>query len=185
MNRGNKANALRMNTKDTACVSLGRLLVRAYQPQKRQRGQSMIEAAFVLTMIVAVLFLGFHLVPVFLHLEAVVDAARQGANAAAEQGSLNQGCAAGITYSKQKLTDAGILKGARIAISVTPANPAHANLPYQGGNTITVSVQASIPLIWGSSQQFQSSASEEIQPGRSHWPVPPGVSINGLCNFSG
>lgn len=142
----------------------------------------MIEAAFVLTMIVAVLFFGFHFVPVFLHLEAVVDAARQGARAAAEQGSLDQGCSAGITYSKQKLSDAGILKGAHITISVSPLN---ANPLYQRGNTITVSIQASIPLIWGSSAQFQSSASEEIQPGRSHWPVPPGVSISRLCTFSG
>ena len=142
----------------------------------------MIEAAFVLTMIVAVLFFGFHFVPVFLHLEAVVDAARQGARASAEQGSLDQGCSAGITYSKQKLSDAGILKGAQISISVSPPN---AKPLYQRGNTITVSIQASIPLIWGSSAQFQSSASEEIQPGRSHWPVPPGVSISRLCTFSG
>ena len=142
----------------------------------------MIEAAFVLTMIIAVLFIGFHLVPVFLHLEAVVDAARQGARAAAEQGSLAQGCSAGVTYSKQKLSDAGVLKGAHITIMVTPPN---ANPLYVKGNTITVTVQATIPLIWGSSAQFQSSASEEIQPGRSHWPVPSGVSINGACNFSG
>lgn len=142
----------------------------------------MVEAAFVLTMIIAVLFIGFHLVPVFLHLEAVVDAARQGARAAAVQGSLDQGCAAGVSYSTHKLADAGILKGARITITVSPPN---AVPPYQRGHTITVSVQATIPLIWGSSTQFQSSASEEIQPGRSHWPVPPGVSLNGLCTFSG
>lgn len=142
----------------------------------------MVEAAFVVTLIVAVLFIGFHLVPVFLHLENVVDAARQGASAAAVQGSLDQGCAAGISYSTQKLADAGILQGAHITITVAPANAVPL---YQRGHTITVSVQATIPLIWGSSTQFQSSASEEIQPGRSHWPVPLGVSLNGLCTFPG
>lgn len=142
----------------------------------------MIEAAFVVTMIIAVLFIGFHFVPVFLHLESVVDAARQGARAAAEQGSLDQGCAAGVIYSKQKLTDAGILAGAQIEITVSPPQ----SVPlYKRGNTITVSVRAVIPLIFGGTNQFQSSASEEIQPGRSRWPVPPGVPLNRLCTFTG
>ncbi|HEX6780010.1 MAG TPA: hypothetical protein VF099_17510 [Ktedonobacterales bacterium] len=184
MNTSNQFTSTQTGARDAARVLAARPRGSARQQRKRQRGQSMIEAAFVLTMIVAVLFFGFHFVPVFLHLEAVVDAARQGARAAAEQGSLDQGCSAGITYSKQKLSDASILKGAHINTSVTtivdPKKP-----PYTRGNTITVTVQASIPLIWGSSTQFQSSASEEIQPGRSHWPVPPGVSISRLCTFSG
>jgi hypothetical protein len=142
----------------------------------------MIEAAFVVATVIVLLFIGFHLVPMFLHLETVVDAARQGANAAAVQGSLDQGCAAGISYSTQKLADAGILQGAHITITVAPANAVPL---YQRGSIITVSVQASIPLLWGGSTQFQSSASEEIQPGRSHWPVPRGVSLNGLCSYSG
>jgi hypothetical protein len=145
----------------------------------------MVEAAFVVSLIVAVLFIGYHLVPVFLRLEVVVDAARQGARAAAVQDSLDQGCGAGISYSKQKLADAGILAGAQIVVSVTPLDAAHALPPYQSPNTITVSVQATIPLIFGGTTQFQSSASEEIQPGRSHWPVPPGVPINRLCTFTG
>jgi Flp pilus assembly protein TadG len=162
--------------------SISTHLARTTARRKRQQGQSMIEAAFVVTVVVAVLFIGFHFVPVFLHLEAVVDAARQGARAAAEQGSLDQGCAAGISYSKQKLTDAGILTGAHIEITTSPAGAVPA---YRSGNTITVSVQATIPLIFGGTTQFQSSASEEIQPGRSHWPVPPGVPLNKLCAFSG
>jgi hypothetical protein len=150
--------------------------------RKGEQGQSLIEAAFVVTMMIVVLFLGFHLVPIFLHLENVVDAARQGAEAAAVQGSLDQGCAAGISYSTQKLADAGILQGAHITITVSPPDAVPL---YQRGHTITVFVQATIPLIWGSSTQFQSSASEEIQPGRSHWPVPSGVSLNGLCTYPG
>ena len=142
----------------------------------------MIEAAFVVTMLVAVLFLGFHLVPIFLHLEAVVDAARQGARAAAVQGSMDQGCAAGMSYTKQKLADAGVLTGAHVEITVSPHDPV---TPYKGGYTITVSVQTMIPLIFGGTAQFQSTASEEIQPGRSHWPVPPGATLDRLCTFSG
>lgn len=149
-----------------------------------QRGQSMIEAAFVVSLLVIILFLGYHFLPLFLHLESVVDAARQGARAAAEQGSLDQGCAAGISYSEEKLADAGILGGAHITVAVTkvvdPLQP-----PYTAGNVITVSVQATIPLFWGATSQSQSSASEEIQPGRSHWPVPSGASLTGLCSFSG
>ncbi|GEM_PF-3515716 len=180
MNSSASVSGMQAGARDTKRASRKRLPSQAHC--QRQRGQSLIEAAFVLTTLVVLLFIGFHLVPVFLHLEAVVDAARQGARAAAEQQSLDQGCAAGITYSKQKLADAGILQGARITITVSPPN---ANPLYQRGNTITVSVQANIPLIWGSSTRFQSSASEEIQPGRSHWPVPPGVPISNLCTFTG
>lgn len=151
--------------------------------RRRQQGQSLVEAAFVLTALAMVLYLGYHLVPLFLHLESVVDAARQGARAAALQGSMDQGCAAGISYSQSKLSDAGILKGSQINVAVTtivdPIKP-----PYTAGNTITVTVQATIPLIWGSTFHFQSTASEEIQPQRSHWPVPPGVSISRPCSVS-
>lgn len=151
---------------------------RARRRRRLQQGQSLIEAAFVLTALAMVLYLGYHLVPLFLHLESVVDAARQGARAAALQGSMDQGCAAGISYSQSKLADAGILKGSQVTIVTTPANA------YAAGNTITVTVQATIPLIWGSTFHFQSTASEEIQPQRSHWPVPPGVSISRLCSVS-
>ncbi len=157
----------------------------ARRPGRRgQQGQSMVEAAFVVSVLVVILFIGYHFVPLFLHLESVVDAARQGARAAAVQGSLDQGCAAGISYSAQKLSDAGILKDAHITVAVTTIVDA-TQPPYTAGNTITVSVQATIPLIWGSTTTFQSSASEEIQPGRSRWPVPPGVSLKGLCTFTG
>ncbi len=135
---------------------------------KKQAGQSLIEAAFVVTMLVVVIFIGYHFIPVFLKLESVVDAARQGARTAAVQDSLAQGCAAGITYSRDKLKDAGILPGAKITVSVTTVL---VQPPYSGGNTITVSVQANVPLIWGGNIRFQSTASEEILPGRSHWPV--------------
>lgn len=144
----------------------------------------MVEAAFVVSVLIVILFLGYHFVPLFLHLESVVDAARQGAQAAAVQGSLDQGCAAGISYSAQKLADADILKGAQITVAVTTVVDRTQPL-YTPGNAITVAVQATIPLIWGATKTFQSSASEEIQPGRSRWPVPPGVPISQLCSFSG
>lgn len=141
-----------------------------------ERGQAMIEAAFVIMVLIALLFIGYHFVPLFLRLESVVDAARQGARVAAVQGSLAQGCAAGIDYSQQKLKDAGILKGSHITITTDPAGS------YTRGGIITVVVHATIPLLWGAASEFESSASEEIQPGRSRWPVPPGVSLSGLCD---
>jgi Flp pilus assembly protein TadG len=156
-------------------------LMRASGQRRRrpgERGQAMIEAAFVIIVLVVLLFLGFHFVPLFLRLESVVDAARQGARVAAVQGSMAQGCAAAISYSQQKLTDVGILHDSHITITTTPAGT------YTRGGIITVVVHATIPLLWGATSQFESSASEEIQPGRSHWPLPAGVSLSGLCDVT-
>ncbi len=159
-------------TRTLALASLQR------RSRPKERGQSMIEAAFVITVLVVLLFLGYHFVPLFLRLESVVDAARQGARVAAVQGSMAQGCAAAISYSQQKLNDVGILHGSHIIITTTPPDS------YTRGGIITVVVHATIPLLWGATSQFQSSASEEIQPGRSHWPVPAGVSLSGLCDVT-
>ena len=144
----------------------------------KERGQAMIEAAFVIIVLVVLLFLGYHFVPLFLRLESVVDAARQGARVAAVQGSMAQGCAAAVSYSQQKLNDVGILHNSHILISTTPENS------YARGNIIKVVVHATIPLLWGATSQFESSASEEIQPGRSHWPLPAGVSLGILCDVT-
>src|SRR5581483_12100803 len=89
-------------TRTLALASLQR------RSRPKERGQAMIEAAFVIIVLVVLLFLGYHFVPLFLRLESVVDAARQGARVAAVQGSMAQGCAAAISYSQQKLNDVGI-----------------------------------------------------------------------------
>lgn len=129
-----------------------------------QRGQSLIEAAAVLSVLVIFLYLFYHAALVLIHLEALKQAAREAARAAANQGSLYQGCSAGIGVGQASLAQMGLLQGAQVTVSTTPANQ------YAGGNVVTVAIQADIPLLFGGSYRVTSSASEVIEPLRSHWP---------------
>lgn len=136
----------------------------ARDPRRGERGQSLIEAAAVLTVLVVFLALFYQFALLLIHLEAVKQITREAARAAANQGSLYQGCAAGIAVGQADLAQIGLLQGAQITISTTPPNQ------YARGTGVTVMMQVRVPRIFGGSDQVTSSASELIEPLRSHWP---------------
>lgn len=136
----------------------------AGETRRGQRGQSLIEASAVLTVVVVFLALLYQFALLLIHLEAVKQIAREAARAAANQGSLYQGCAAAIAVGQADLAQIGLLGGATITVSTTPANQ------YARGNMVSVVMRVRVPRIFGGSDQVTSRASEQIEPLRSHWP---------------
>lgn len=140
-------------------------------PRIRQHGQSLIEVALSLGVLLGLAVGFFRVASIVIHTEATDTAAREAAQAGAVQSRLDQACLAAISYGQTRLTEAGLLGGSRILVSTTPANT------YQRGGTIQVQVRVQIPVLFGTTFTYATSAEELIQPGRARFPVRGGGSV--------
>lgn len=140
---------------------------RALRVWRAERGQSLIEVAVGMTVILLIAVGFLRVVNLVIDQEAVDQAARVAANAGSVQARLDVACAAAISYGQARLAEAGLLKGSVIRIATAPG----AN-SYQRGGRIIVSISAEIPAFIGGMTTYAARpASELIQPGRARFPV--------------
>jgi hypothetical protein len=108
-----------------------RLTARRARRRRAERGSSVIAAAIAFTVILPLLSACFQAALWFAARDAALSAARQGADAAAQGGTLAGGLAAACQYART--AGAGILRGPACAGST--------------GNTITITVTGTAPAI--------------------------------------
>jgi Flp pilus assembly protein TadG len=139
--------------------------------RRNERGQSLIETAVVLSVLLAAVLLFVHLANLFSTAEAVNQAAREAAHAAAVQQRLDQACAAAISYASSRLNAAGARQGSQITVLSYPPGSSVPQPTYVRGGRIVVQLVARIPLVGGASASYISRASELIRPGQARYPV--------------